>query len=231
MKTNIAFKLNYCNGQMNGDKLHFGFRNVCTEAVIRYNIERKKNGQIWCSYQDSPCRQYYDQRISYDELLRQSREEGGVCMESRLLSQWTAQAEYDFRTGRPRTIRGTRPGSLAVLTTVKPNMDEANRKIFAVFLIDEVFEGDAAYCGYVTAHPKYRMEFSLKDANELNFWNFYQNEDSTIKWSQGVFRYLYDGQAEAILEKICSIKSGTGSGALASEMLRQFRRTRLKVPE
>lgn len=231
MKTNIAFKLNYCNGQLAQDKLHFGFRTVCTEGVIEYNIVQKRAD--WCSHPLCPCAQFYDNQMSYQELLEIARKENGVCMESRLLSEWIAYAEYshdrnDIGRFIPRPIRSTRPGSLAVLTTVKPNMNEANRKIFAVFLIDEVFEGDDTNCGYVAAHPRYRMELSLKDANGLNFWNFYQNENSSKpKWSQGVFRYLYDCQAEKILETICAIKAGTNDGALAREMLQRFRQTRL----
>lgn len=229
MKTNIAFKLNYCNGQLAQDKLHFGFRAICTPGVIEYNITKKKAD--WCSHPLCPCAQFYSGQISYQELERIAREDNGVCMESRLLSEWTAYAEYshdreDIEKFIPRPVRSTRPGSLAVLTTVKPNMDEANRKIFAVFLIDEVFEGDEIECGYVTAHPQYRLELSLKDANELSFWDFYKNQNSDKpKWGQGVFRYLFDSQAEKILQKICSIKSGTPDGILAEEMLQQFRRT------
>lgn len=223
-KCNMAFKVNYCNGRTDpDDKRHFGFRGLCSPGVIEYNI--KKRNAHWCSNPACGCRQFFDGVISYEELQELAGSEDGMCMESRLLRTWTAYAEYSHagETWEARTIRNTEVGSLAVLTTVRPQMDERNRKIFAAFLIDDVFEGDEEYCGEVTAHPTYRIELTLGEANTLNFWDFYENENTTeARWGHGVFRYLYDSCAARILKEIAAVKKGTSEEALAAEMYRYY---------
>lgn len=47
--------------------------------------------------------------------------------------------------------------------------------IFAVFLIDGVFEGDERDEGGVSAHGKYRLEFTPEDAEQLIFWHYHAN--------------------------------------------------------
>lgn len=217
---NIAFKFNFCDGK--DKKTDFGFKRLCSENFITYNIEKRKAD--WCSHSKCPCRKWYNGEISYNQL-EEIWGSGSICGESNLLTEWIAYAEYDTRNNEwiGRSIRKAEEGSLCVLTAVKPNMDEKSRKIFAVFIIDEVYEGDEEQCGYVVASEKYRMELSVAETNYFNFWNYYRNENThKQRWGQGVFRYLSDEQSAQILKKLVEIKSSTNEYELAKEMLIKF---------
>lgn len=227
IKSNLAFKFNYCNGRIDpDDKRTFGFSGVCSKDFISYNIEKRKAD--WCSNPLCPCMRFYKKEISYDELCDIWRQDG-ICTESKLLSDWTASAEYSydkFYNATPRPIRNAEEGSLCILTAVRPRMNEQDRKIFGAFLIGDVFQGDDEYCGFVSAHEKYHLEFTLREANDLIFWDFYQNENTSDKrWGQGVFRYMNNDQAAAVLQRICQVKSGAKDELLAKEMLEKYLRT------
>ena len=78
---NVAFKCNYCDGGKGQN--HIGFQGVCSDSVLRYNIEKAHH--VWCSSEESPCRWYLDGEITRDEL--ESMMHGGhgldsVCYES-----------------------------------------------------------------------------------------------------------------------------------------------------
>jgi len=106
---------------------------------------------------------------------------------------------------------------------VTPNSFEYERRIFALFLIDEYFEGDDTYEGYVASTGKYRLHFTRRETNDLRFWDFYENTNSTDKrWGSGLFRYLSDEQCARILYKAMLLKQGTEDETLAEEMYRHY---------
>lgn len=215
----IAFKFNYCNGRE--DVKGFGFKGVCSESFIRSNIEVRKAS--WCSHWECPCRKWYDGKITYEEL-NEIWEADGICNESSLLTEWRAYAEYDNGSWRARPIRRAEIGDLCILTAVRPNMKEKDRKIFGVFLIDEVYEGDNENCGYVQAHSKYRVELNIAETNKYEFWDYYKNENKSkeTRWGQGVFRYLTDEMGAQILKSLVEIKKGTKDGELVKEMFKEY---------
>ena len=226
LRSNIAFKCNFCDGGKSAECI--GFHGVCSDAVIRYNIKEKKH--VWCSSSDSPCRQYYDGIISsYSELEDIFNEDGSVCYESAMLRDWSAFAGVNHtgaNKGRPMRLRQVQINSLAVLTTRLPHESEENRFIFAVFLVDDTYEGDAREAGYVSTSSRYKIEMLPKEAQKLRFWNYYAcpNAPELIKFGSGLHRYLSDEQAAQILRDIATIKTGTVQGALAQEFLEHFAR-------
>lgn len=214
-KCNLAFKINYCNGREDAlDVKHVGFRGVCTPGVIEENITSLKRD--WCSQPECSCRQFLDGKIKYPEL--QSRwDQDPICMESYLLIDWVAYAGSDRKNGRTaRKILYGEPGKLAVLTTQFPS-DPKNRKVFAVFIIDEIFSGDDDNCGWVGAHPDYRLELLSDEAIKINFNDYYKNE-----WYSSLFRYMYDDSCAELLYKIMQIKKGTPDFELAKEMYHYY---------
>ena len=158
-------------------------------------------------------------------------EYGSVCYESSMLNSWIALAGWDNNgehAGRRRTIRNAEIGSLAVLTLVTPNDEESNRRIFALFIIDEYFEGgigdDGEDCeGFVACTTKYKLNFTKKETNDLRFWNFYSNENtSQCRWGSGLFRYLSDEQSAQILKQAVEVKKGTSEEECAKEIFHTY---------
>lgn len=218
---NIAFKFNYCNGRIGNDKNGFGFKNLCTEDFIRFNIQKRK--ATWCSDPQCPCRQFNDGRITYSQLRSIFEEQSDICVESNLLNNWVATAEYTLNNNgnwQARAIRHAKCGGLMVLTAVRPQMNEESRKIFGVALISEVFEGNEEEPGFVKADDTYRLEINLQEANDLNFWDFYKNENTDkCRWGQGMFRYITKLQAAQILKTVSKIKKDSLDEEKAAKML------------
>lgn len=221
-KTNIAFKCTYNDGGKS--KTSYGYKNVCTDAVIEYNIKKVK--AEWCSYKECKCKQYYSKQISRAELDKYYLETGSVCYESHFFNDWTASAGVNHKgakSGDGRSIKNADIGSLAVMTTVLPNMPEIDRRIFAVFLIDDYEIGNSDDEGYVASLSKYRIELTPQETNDLKFWDYYSNENSDdCRWGSGLFRYISDIQSAQVLKKLVVIKNGTSDAELSRELFVKF---------
>lgn len=223
-RANIAFKCNYCNGGKTSERI--GFYGVCSESVMRYNIMEKRH--VWCSAPDSPCQQYLDGIIrSYSMLEDMIEGDGYICYESVMLRDWRASAgiiQTGECKGRPMKLKQVQINSLAVLTTRLPNEPEENRIIFAVFLVDDTYEGDVRQEGYVSASSRFKIEMKPNEAQKLRFWNYYScpNAPEVIRFGSGLHRYLSDEQAAQILRDIATIKKGTAQEALSREFVDYF---------
>lgn len=221
--SNIAFKCNYCDGGRNKDRI--GFRGACSSKLIRNNIVEEHRD--WCGQSDCPCFLYYTGKITRKELDRGCEDGGYVCYESQFLRDWTAYAGYyrrGEREGQPKKINTDIYNSLCILTTREPKTYEKDRFIFAVFLVDDYSRGTDYEEGYVSAHPKYRIELSPKQAKKMLFWKYHSNGNSSDRmlWSSGLFRYLEDYQAAQILRDIARIKKGTKEERLANEFYHYY---------
>lgn len=196
--SNIAFKYNYCDGGETEE--YFGFDGICSNKMIQYNIEVKK--RAWCSDVSCLCKQYKDGKISKSELENYDY----VCQEGSFFKEWCANAERDIRKDKPRKILQARKNSLAILTTQKPCDTGEKRFIFAVFLVDEYFEGDDNKSGYVKANPDWRIELKKKEAYQMLFWKYHANKNpNSILWGSGVVRYISDDEAVQILRDVVNV--------------------------
>lgn len=227
-KNNIAFKCNYCDGGKS-DKI-VGYRGICSDETIRYNINTAKH--VWCSQKENICYKYLQDEVSRKEVCKYYEAAKGdfsksVCCESQMLEIWSAGAgitQNGGEKGKPMSIKNVKANNLALLTTILPNAEEKDRFIFAVFLINESYEGDSRNEGYVTANPKYRMELSPEETRKLKFWDYYYNslKPEKIFIGSGQHRYFTDIQAAQVLKKICKIKQGTSEEKLSKEFLDYF---------
>lgn len=226
-RNNIAFKCNYCDG--GNSKEVVGFKDVCSDKTIKYNINVAKH--IWCCSSESQCNNYLNGEITRKELNDICKEDGFVCYESQMLKFWRAYAgitQNGSNKGKPMTLRNVSTNSLALLTTRLPNTEDEERFIFALFLVDENYEGDNKDEGYVGASPKYRIQLSLDEARKVKFWDYYfnPNKPEKIIFGSGLHRYLTDIQAAQVLLKICEIKKGTLEEALSKEFLEHYCRVK-----
>lgn len=219
--TNIAFKCNYCDGGSSKDNV--GYMGVCCDEIIKYNTSVAKH--VWCK--NSQCNAYMGGSLSREDLDALRDGEGFVCYESQMLKQWRAYAgivQSGVNKGKPMVLRQARVNGLAVLTTRLPTASDDDRFIFAVFLIDESHEGDSKEEGYVSAHPKYRLQLSQPEAEQLKFWDYYFNpkKPEKIVFGSGLHRYLTDTQSAQILKKISEVKTGTSQEELAQEFFEYY---------
>ena len=214
---NISFKCNYCNG--GEEKNGIGFLTACTKSNVWYNIA-KRNYES-CSHCDV-CADFLNGQESYENLKNFCKNYDYICYESQMLRCWRAFAGYSG--GEPCTIRNTHQNALCVLTTRFQECSEEERCIFALFLIDEVFEGDHNREGCVSAQKDYRLYFTKSQAQKLLYWNYHTNPNDIKKcsWSTGLFRYLSDLESAQILKEACEIKKGTEDEKLAKAMLKKF---------
>ena len=222
-KSNIAFKCNYCDGGKNKDSI--GYTNVCSIETIEYNINVAK--RVWCSSSESLCNKYIKGEFSRKELLNTCNNDGFVCYESQMLRKWRAYAgiaQKGVNKGKPMKLKSVKANSLAMLTTKLPNEKDEERFIFAVFLIDENYEGDNTEEGYVGANPKYKIQLSLDEAKQIKFWNYYfnPNKPEKILFGSALHRYITDMQAAQVLNEICKVKKGTKDEYKSKELLRFY---------
>jgi len=225
---NIAFKCNYCDGGKSEEIV--GYKGVCSDETIKYNIKTAKH--VWCRQPENMCYKYLQGEISREEIGKfydETKSEFGksVCCESQMLELWKAGAGITQNAdgkSKPMSLKNARANSLAVLTTKLPRAKDQDRFIFAVFLIDEDYEGDIKGEGHLGSNPKYRIQLSLEEAKELKFWNYYFNPKNPEKiiLGSGLHRYLTDTQSAQILKKICEIKKDTSEEESSKEFLERF---------
>lgn len=182
MPRNIAFKCTYNDSLGNEKHSKIGFNGTCSDEIIKYNIEA---GRSWCN--NSPCKQYYENRFK-------SRKPNNPCYESNIFTNWEYDAGWShngIQGNVPRKIVQAGTGNLAVLTTLFPEEDEEERKIFGCFKIGKIIdeENDATR---IIARDEIKVKFNYKEADKLLFWNYYQNDNAPNKslWGTGLFRYL-----------------------------------------
>lgn len=224
-RPNIAFKCNYCDGGKSSSSI--GFNGLCSEKIIRYNINVEK--RTWCCSDDCACYHHLYGDVTRDELELELEHGGFVCYESQMLRDWKAMAgivQNGDRKGQPMRLKNVQPNSLCILTTREPYSTEAERMIFAVFLIDDTYDGDEREEGYVSTQSKFKLSLSQHEAEKMPFWRYHANDNNPEKeaWSSGLHRYLTDIQAVQILRDIAELKKNTKDAELAYEFLTTFSR-------
>ena len=132
--------------------------------------------------------------------------------------------QHGERAGEPMRLKNVQENSLCILTTRAPDSSESERQIFAVFLVDDIYEGDDREEGFVTTQSRFKLALSPDEARNMPFWRYHANENNADKeaWSSGLHRYLDDKEAVQILRDIVRMKQNTEDGALADEFLTEF---------
>lgn len=222
-KPNVAFKCNYCDGGIKENEI--GFYGVCSDAIIYNNIEVEH--KTWCSSEECPCMQFMNGQITRQELEDVLANGDLICYESQMLREWKAMAgivQNGDRKGQPMHLNGVQSNSLCILTTREPYTTEEDRVIFAVFLVDQTYDGDDLDEGFVSTHSKFKIKLTTEQAHHMPFWRYHANtnQPENAAWSSGLHRYITDVQAAQILRDVVEIKKGSGDEALAKEFFDTF---------
>jgi hypothetical protein len=200
-KNNIAIKCNYCDGGRS--ETVFGYKGICSDEVLHQNVSILK--RPWCSSPGCPCKRYSKGEISRAELEQMNKDGGFVCYESRLMRDWVASVgrfQSAKKNDKPIKMTNARVNRLCVLTTKGAGELEAERKIFAAFVISEVEVGDEKVEGNVHAHAKFRIDLTQAEAEQVRFWEFHKNKSKpeTPFWGSGLLRYITDSQSINIIK-------------------------------
>ncbi|GEM_PF-4314973 len=192
---NIAVNAVYCNGGKTKECI--GFNGVCGDDVLEVNVNAG-DGR-WCTKQDCRCSIYMENksRAARMELDRLMEDDGFVCYESRMLRDWVIVAGTDNNRG-PR-ILNTCEGKLCVLTTLENGCDEAQRYIFAMYIIESIDE-DINGISRLWAESYYKYAFTPDTARKMLFWSFADNGGEPY-WGEDKFICLDNKICQNILKK------------------------------
>ena len=204
---NVAFKCTYCDGGKTSERI--GFDGCCSDENIKYNIEHHRD---WCNT-GQICIRRYTREITRSEYLGLVKTVFPLCYECKMLRDWKACAgtiNHGKRAGTRIRMKNTGPDKLTILTTRLPNSKEAERIIFAVFMIGLNYEGDEREEGFVYSNPGYRLELKPDEAKKMLFWNYYSNRNTdAASWGTGLFRYVDDETTMKLLKDIIEVKRNT----------------------
>ena len=220
-RQNVAFKCNYCDGGKSESIV--GFFGPCSVENIKNNVLVNKHE--WCS-KLSKCKEFLEGKLSYSDIEEEFKN-CRLCYESVMLQKWKAEAGIvgsGPNKGKPMRMEKVQKNSLAVLTTRLPNTSEEERFVFAVFLVDEAYDGDNRDAGYVTTNSKWKIALTPDEASKILFWNYYRcpNAPNVMKFGSGLHRYLSDEQAAQILRDIADVKTDIAEKEFAKEFFAEF---------
>lgn len=225
---NLAIKCNYCDG--GSDSLHIGFSGICSDRMIAHNIDVEK--RAWCSHEDCPCFQYHQGKISKNSLRELARRGEFTCYESTMLSDWMTQAGLTDDL-RPKRFGSTlHKGAVCVFTTRLPNMDEQDRFVFGLFIIDELYYGDDRRSGYVKCNTDYHVELTPDEAKKIKFWDYYRNKNNPDQeqWGTGLYRFVSNQSILLMLQKIIIMREGDDKEEVIGFLKEFCRQNNLTVP-
>ena len=226
-RTNVVFRFTFCDG--GATKTRMGFAGSCQEALLRQHVETEKVPS--CSVKSGPCYRFVKGDIKRTELNRLGKAENFACSVNQLLVDWrvyTGLTASGPNKGTPTRINYVHENSLCVLTTL-PGADktEAERVIFGVFVVGEIFEGSEGVSGYIAPGNDYKIALTPQEAERLLYWNYFQAPESKTttgpSWPASVpKRQCTDTISAQILRDIVELKRGTKQEDLAQRLFNYF---------
>ncbi|HWJ77649.1 MAG TPA: malate synthase [Niallia sp.] len=146
---------------------------------------------------------------------------------SSALSEWkvfSGTIKTGNNKGKPNKPIRLHQNSAILLTTVDAGMQEKDRRILGVYMVNEEFIGKLCEDGYIPAHSKYRISLTEEESKQMPFWKYYVNEKFSHKmtWNTGKHRYFENLWMAQILYDIISLKSDTKDRELAQQFFHHF---------
>jgi uncharacterized HhH-GPD family protein len=179
-----------------------GFKGICSQETYDNNV---LHGRLWC--RKAKCRSFMGVPSRGNE----------PCYESIIFSEWLYGAGWDHSNiERPRRINNTGVGKIAFITTLEPGRQEKDRRIAGYFIIKNITGGEKEETVLLGDASD---GFVVPSNINLLFWDYYKNPKAPGKkmWGTGLFRYLDDQTASAILVnlKTFCLSQGTGDVELS----------------
>ena len=201
----IAFKVTYNDGGANGGLI--GYRGVCSNRIIVDNV--KNRNVTCCSDEATPCRQYVDADL---KGRRPTVPRGGAalfCYESVLLSQQPFQFGTGIyhngkRKGQPIPIKKdkVKKGDIAFFTTIPPGGEQGDRIVFGCYRVQGVIER-SGWGNCIVSDGTMDVVVPDDVARGVLFWDYQPpNDDGSIQWGIGLFRYLEADTTQRLIEDL-----------------------------
>ncbi|HUK56534.1 MAG TPA: hypothetical protein VLY20_07735 [Nitrospiria bacterium] len=188
---NIAFKVTWVYGEKGP------FATPCTPKGREHNIAEEK--KVWCSQKTCDCYKLYSQ--GNKDRLDLNRN-GWPCYDSAIFDKWGFGGGV-YHNGPKKDqdiqIRYFKEGKLAFFTSRHHDMNEANRIIVGCFRIAGYqYDSDFDHKMLVAGDLKLRV----KDFNQgPRYWKFHKQRGGP-RWGTGLFRYIPDTEAQAMLKAL-----------------------------
>nr|WP_300006161.1 hypothetical protein [Tissierella sp.] len=123
---------------------------------------------------------------------------------------FTGKIKSGNKKGEPRKLPRMNKSSACLLTERGEDVDEADRKILGVFMVNDFFDGRNCEDGWIKAHPNYRLQLTEEESEKMLFWNYYVDKKSSEKtiWNSGNQRYFDNIWMAQILFDIVNLRAG-----------------------
>ncbi|MEH7226611.1 malate synthase [Bacillus sp. JJ1566] len=146
---------------------------------------------------------------------------------SKVFTEWkvfTDLIKSGNNKGKPNKPTRIFPNSVCLLTERDSSMNEKDRRILGVYMVNEDFIGKLCEDGYIPAHSEYKLQLTEQESDRMPFWKYYLNEKSPHKmtWNTGKYRYFNNVWMAQILLDIVSLKSDTPEQKLAQDFFKHF---------
>ena len=111
-------------------------------------------------------------------------------------------------------------------------MDERDRFIFGMFIIDELFHGNSNKSGYVKCNTDYHIELTPEESRRIKFWNYYRNKNTPERelWGTGLYRFISNNSIVAILSELINMRSNDKKDEAIRFLAEFCRLNSLKMP-
>jgi len=194
---NIALKCNW-NDQ--------GYCALCSDAAYEFNVEE---GSTSCRL--SACREHGEEVSQHEH----------PCYESIALKEMYFGAGWDHTGGtkHPRHIHHVRTGRAAILTTRPPGLEERDRLVIGVLLIDRVDDDPGEETRvHGDKHASIAIPF---EEIKVRFWDHYKNPaaEDVILWASGLFRYVTNATVMGVLKDVQEKYGASGRDTAAVDGL------------
>ena len=110
------------------------------------------------------------------------------------------------RKGQPRIPSHIQPNS-AIIFTDCGNLEEKERYIIGIAMVDDCFWGKECMDGQIKLHKQHKL--ILPKEYRLSFWKYFNREAYPAKWGRVPFQYIRNQTMKKIIHDICSELTGT----------------------
>jgi hypothetical protein len=202
---NIAFKVTWVYGK------HGPFSSSCTPMGREINVVN--DPRVWCSQPDCPCFKILHSKSNKGDYWKHYSKTGPnkwPCYDAAVFTTWRFGAgiyHHGRNKNKPIPVRYWRVGKLAFLTSKESGQPESKRKIIGCFEIARVTQ--EPYWGNVIYAGALRLRVANFNKAPL-YWAFHR-QSGPPRWNTGLFRYIPDKEAQAMLAALRKKKKVSGT--------------------
>ncbi|NLJ58384.1 MAG: malate synthase [Tissierellia bacterium] len=188
---------------------------IVRERKIEQKKEEERLAEEKAIELEERQRQLEIEKLRKNHRLHASSQVAFNCKDEELdtiFTEWKVFAgaiKSGANKGKPNKLVRTHQNTACIVTTRADDIDEKERRILAVYMVEETFVGRLCEDGYIPAHPQYRIRLTEQESKEILFWKYYINNryPDNMTWNSGRYRYFENIWMAQILRDIISLRS------------------------